>query len=196
MTINLPFAVSAVSDRIDEALGAWKVGPGDLAICAGATEGEVMFAEKCLARGAQVRLLILEPTPLQLAQAFRDPSFSEWAARGTARRVLTSHREKARRLSLEILLRRLPIATIILDWDLRVTYRNAAGEELGVLWSLGPQAARSLKSGPHFQIPAELLESCRNLKTLGAVTRVTGMQRATAMMRSLSIRRCLACAPR
>jgi len=82
----------------------------------------------------------------------------------TARRVLTSHREKARRLSLEILLRRLPIATIILDWDLRVTYRNAAAEELGVLWNLGPQAARSLKSGPHFQIPAELVESCRNLK--------------------------------
>ena len=79
-----PSAVSAVGDRIDEALGAWKVGPGDLAICAGATEGEVMFAEKCLARGAQVRLLILEPTPLQLAQAFRDPAFSEWAARGAA----------------------------------------------------------------------------------------------------------------
>ncbi len=43
-----------------------------------------------------------------------------------AQRLLRSHRDKARRISLEILLRRLPIATIILDWDLKVTYRNGA----------------------------------------------------------------------
>ncbi|MBV9491968.1 MAG: helix-turn-helix transcriptional regulator [Verrucomicrobia bacterium] len=82
----------------------------------------------------------------------------------TARHVLTSHREKARRMSLEVLLRRLPIATIILDWDLKVTYRNAAAEELGILWNLGPQAARSLKSAQHFEIPAEIVESCRSVK--------------------------------
>jgi DNA-binding CsgD family transcriptional regulator/PAS domain-containing protein len=80
------------------------------------------------------------------------------------RRVLSSHREKARRMSLEILLSRLPIATIILDWDLRVTYRNRAAEELGVLWNLGPQAARSLKLCQHFELPSEILETCRNLK--------------------------------
>lgn len=81
-----------------------------------------------------------------------------------ARRVLTSHREKARRLSLEVLLRPLPIAAIILDWDLRVTYRNRAAEELGVLWNLGPDAVRSLKSGQQFEMPAEILESCRGVK--------------------------------
>jgi hypothetical protein len=59
---------------------------------------------------------------------------------------------------------RLPIATIILDWDLRVTYRNRAAEELGVLWNLGPQAARSLKPSQHFEIPPEIVETCRNLK--------------------------------
>jgi PAS domain-containing protein len=80
------------------------------------------------------------------------------------RRVLISHREKARRMSLEILLSRLPIATIILDWDLRVTYRNRAAEELGVLWNLGPQAARSLKPTRHFELPPEVVEACRNLK--------------------------------
>jgi DNA-binding CsgD family transcriptional regulator/PAS domain-containing protein len=80
------------------------------------------------------------------------------------RRVLSSHREKARRMSLEILLGRLPIATIILDWDLRVTYRNRAAEELGLLWNLGPQAARSLKPSQHFEMPPEIAETCRNLK--------------------------------
>jgi DNA-binding CsgD family transcriptional regulator/PAS domain-containing protein len=80
------------------------------------------------------------------------------------RRVLSSHREKARRMSLEILLGRLPIATIILDWDLRVTYHNRAAEELGMLWNLGPQAARSLKPRQRFETPIEIVETCRNLK--------------------------------
>jgi DNA-binding CsgD family transcriptional regulator len=80
------------------------------------------------------------------------------------RRVLSAHREKARRMSLEILLSRLPIATIILDWDLRVTYRNRAAEELCVLWNLGPQAARSLKPSRHFELPPVVVETCRNLK--------------------------------
>jgi DNA-binding CsgD family transcriptional regulator len=80
------------------------------------------------------------------------------------RRVLSSHREKARRMSLEILLSRLPIATIILDWDLSVTYRNRTAEELGILWNLGPQAARSLKPSRHFELPPEVVQTCRNLK--------------------------------
>ena len=43
-----------------------------------------MFAEKCLAREAQVRLLILEPTPIQLAEVYSDPVSSEWAARSSS----------------------------------------------------------------------------------------------------------------
>ncbi len=82
------------------------------------------------------------------------------------RRLLTSHREKARRMSLEVLLGRLPIATIVLDWNLRVTYRNGAAEELGVLWNLGTKAARSLKSRQNFAMPAEIIELCRRLKEM------------------------------
>lgn len=74
-------AATAVGDRIDEVLDAWKIRNGDLAICGGSTEGDVMFGEKCLARGAQVRLLILEPTPLQLAEAFTNPISTQWATR-------------------------------------------------------------------------------------------------------------------
>ena len=77
-------AATAVGNRIDEVLDAWKIGKGDLAICGGSTEGDVMFGEKCLAREAQVRLLILEPTALQLAEAFSDPVSSEWATRSSS----------------------------------------------------------------------------------------------------------------
>jgi hypothetical protein len=77
-------AATAVGNRIDEALDAWKIGKGDLAICGGSTEGDVMFGEKCLAREAQVRLLILEPTPLQLAEVCSDPVSSEWATRSSS----------------------------------------------------------------------------------------------------------------
>ena len=81
-----------------------------------------------------------------------------------AHRVLSLHREKARRMSLEALLSRLPIATIVLDWELHVTYRNRAAEDLGVLWNLGPQAARSLKRNRRFEAPAEIDQICRGLK--------------------------------
>jgi DNA-binding CsgD family transcriptional regulator len=83
-----------------------------------------------------------------------------------ARRVLSSHREKARRVSLEVLLSRLPIATIVLDWELRVTYRNPAAKDLSVLWNLGPQAARSLKPNRHFEVPIEIAQICRELKNV------------------------------
>jgi len=77
-------AATAVGNRIDEILDAWKIGKGDLAICGGSTEGDVMFGEKCLAREAQVRLLILEPTAIQLAEVFSDPVSSEWATRSSS----------------------------------------------------------------------------------------------------------------
>ena len=43
-----------------------------------------MFAEKCLAREAKVRLLILDPTPLELARVFSNPFSSEWTERSSS----------------------------------------------------------------------------------------------------------------
>jgi DNA-binding CsgD family transcriptional regulator/PAS domain-containing protein len=80
------------------------------------------------------------------------------------RRLLRAHREKARRISLEALVDRLPVPTIILDWELRVSYRNRAAEEIGVLWIFGPEAARSLKPHQSFEVPAEIIEACQRLK--------------------------------
>ena len=53
----------------------WKIGADDLAICGGTAEGDILFAESCLSRGAHVRLLILDST---------DPDSNEWAKRRDA----------------------------------------------------------------------------------------------------------------
>jgi len=76
--------VTAVENSIDEVLEEWNVCEGDLAICAGSTEGDVIFGEKCLHRGAKVRLLILEPTAIQLAEDYKDLFTKEWAKRSSA----------------------------------------------------------------------------------------------------------------
>jgi DNA-binding CsgD family transcriptional regulator/PAS domain-containing protein len=80
------------------------------------------------------------------------------------RRLLRAHREKARRISLEVLVDHLPVPTIILDWELRVSYRNRAAEEIGILWNLGPEAARNLKPHQSFAVPAKIVEACQRLK--------------------------------
>jgi DNA-binding CsgD family transcriptional regulator/PAS domain-containing protein len=80
------------------------------------------------------------------------------------RRILQLHRERAMRTSVELLLDRLPLATIILDWDLKITYQNRAAEELGVLWNLGREAARSLKPRKNFALPPDIIDVCRGLK--------------------------------
>jgi hypothetical protein len=50
-----------VGRQIAEQLGAWGIGPGDLAICGGAQGADLLFAECCVALGAQVYLLIALP---------------------------------------------------------------------------------------------------------------------------------------
>jgi DNA-binding CsgD family transcriptional regulator/PAS domain-containing protein len=80
------------------------------------------------------------------------------------RRVVRLHRERAMRISVELLLDRLPLATIILDWDLKITYQNRAAEELGILWNLGPEAARNLKPSKIFALPPDVIDACRRLK--------------------------------
>jgi DNA-binding CsgD family transcriptional regulator/PAS domain-containing protein len=84
------------------------------------------------------------------------------------RRVLQAHREKATHGSLELLLDQLPLATIVLDWNLNTTYQNRAAEELVVLWNLGPLAARSLKAKRHFKVPLEIVQTCCTLKSIGS----------------------------
>jgi len=77
-------AVKAVHRHMNEILKKWKIGKCDLAICAGVSEGDIIFAERCLELGAFVRLLILERTADELAAALGDPLSREWASRSAS----------------------------------------------------------------------------------------------------------------
>jgi len=75
-------------------------------------------------------------------------------------RILSLHRERAVRLSLERLLVNLPIATVLVDWDLRATYRNRTAMELCALWNHGPINGRI----DDFRLPAPVLDYCETFK--------------------------------
>lgn len=71
----------AVQAEIEGVLDRWQLDANDLAICAASTEGDVMFAEACLKRKAQVRLMVLEPTSDELVRALVSPDSSNWNSR-------------------------------------------------------------------------------------------------------------------
>lgn len=79
-------------------------------------------------------------------------------------RILNSHRERAVRLSLEKLLVELPIATVLLDWEFRVAYRNRAAIEACAAWNHGRERARAEKHTDDFALPPEVLGFCREFK--------------------------------
>jgi len=77
------------------------------------------------------------------------------------RRVMLFDRERSARLSLEDFMHRSPLATAVLDWELKPLYHNAAAAEASALWRLGPEAARALK--PTFELPGEIGAVCREI---------------------------------
>src|SRR5215469_6249903 len=78
------------------------------------------------------------------------------------RRLHSRSRERAVRVTLEQFMRRLPLPTVLLRWNLRLAYRNQAGAESCAVWQRGPLGARFIKlKAP---IPPEILTQCRVLK--------------------------------
>ena len=77
-------------------------------------------------------------------------------------RLHSRSRERAVRVTLEQFMRRLPLPTVLLRWNLRLAYRNQAGAESCAVWQRGPLGARFIKlKAP---IPPEILNQCRVLK--------------------------------
>jgi DNA-binding CsgD family transcriptional regulator len=78
------------------------------------------------------------------------------------RRVAAREREQIAHLAFEEFIGRLPLPTILLRWNLQVTYQNQAAREFCTLWQGGPEMARVLKAGA--PVPEEILAACRVLK--------------------------------
>ena len=78
------------------------------------------------------------------------------------RRIELLERERSVRADLEESLRRLPLPTIILRWNLKPIYQNKAAREFCALWEKGPEEAR--RTNANSSIPCEILDRCRVLK--------------------------------
>ena len=75
-----PRKENAVRERIAKQLDVWTIGAGDLAICGGARGGDILFAELCADRGAEVWLLLPLPENQLMEESVRLPD-SDWEPR-------------------------------------------------------------------------------------------------------------------
>jgi DNA-binding CsgD family transcriptional regulator len=77
-------------------------------------------------------------------------------------RLRSLERERIVRTALEQFMRRLPLPTILLRWNLRMVYRNQAASESCAVWQWGSSDARFIKlKAP---LPPEILDQCCILK--------------------------------
>jgi DNA-binding CsgD family transcriptional regulator/PAS domain-containing protein len=86
--------------------------------------------------------------------------YAQFAA--ALRRIEALERERLVRVNFQQFLRRLPLATIILRWDLKPIYRNPAAREFCAVWEKGPEEAKRTKANS--PVPAEIVDECRRLK--------------------------------
>lgn len=77
-------------------------------------------------------------------------------------RIESLERERSVRIDFETFLSRLPLPTIILQWNLKPIYQNQAAREFCAVWEKGPEEARLTKAAS--PIPCEILDRCRMLK--------------------------------
>jgi DNA-binding CsgD family transcriptional regulator len=78
------------------------------------------------------------------------------------RRISSLERAQSARAAFERFLRRLPLPTMLLRWNLKLVYQNKAAREFCFLWREGPEASRmSQATAP---VPREILDGCRRLK--------------------------------
>ena len=77
-------------------------------------------------------------------------------------RLRSSEREHTVRVTLEQFMRRVPLPTILLRWNLRVVYRNRSACDFCSVWQRGAEQTRLIKS--EAPLPPEVLDRCRMLK--------------------------------
>ena len=74
------------------------------------------------------------------------------------------HAESNARAAVEQLLRRLPLPTLLLDWELRVVHSNPSGKESCARWNGGPETVLVPKGRNGLRVPEPLLAVCRELR--------------------------------
>ncbi len=89
------------------------------------------------------------------------------------RRLLSLERERMVRLELEEFVRRLPLPTILLRWNLRLLFQNPAAREFCATWEKGKEARRVNAKSP---VPVEIVNECRQLKHEWMRTQRPGMR--------------------
>jgi DNA-binding CsgD family transcriptional regulator len=82
--------------------------------------------------------------------------------RTALRRLVSLEEEHSAHQAFEDYLRRLPLATMLLGWNMEQIYQSQAAREFCGLWQRGRQAARLLK--PNAPLPAEFLDGCGRLR--------------------------------
>jgi DNA-binding CsgD family transcriptional regulator len=78
------------------------------------------------------------------------------------RRIESLERERLVRVNFQQFLRRLPLPTIILRWDLKSIYQNPAAREFCAVWEKGAEEAKRTKANS--PVPTEVVDQCRVLK--------------------------------
>ena len=78
------------------------------------------------------------------------------------RRIESLERERLVRVNFQQFLRRLPLPTIILRWDLKPIYQNPAAREFCAIWEKGMEEAKRTKANS--PVPAKILDECGVLK--------------------------------
>ena len=81
--------VATAAAAIDEALDALGAGPGDLALTQGSSGGDLLFAEGCVRRGVDLRLMLPGPEPQFIDESVRASVDGEhWVQRYRAVRAM------------------------------------------------------------------------------------------------------------
>ena len=77
-------------------------------------------------------------------------------------RMESLEHERSVRMDFEAFLSRLPLPTIILQWNLKPIYQNRAARDFCAVWEKGPEEAKRTKASS--PIPSAILDRCRLLK--------------------------------
>ena len=64
--------------------------------------------------------------------------------------------------SLEVLVRKLPLAALVLDWEVQLVFANAAGREDCARWTSGAEISRQPRCGP--PVPGDIRDICVQMK--------------------------------